>query len=55
MSNVTKWVAEKLAQNEQQLKVVNCMSGMSGRPEASDGYTFLVAVLGVQTLFKFRT
>ena len=52
MSNVTKWVAEKLAQNEQRLKVVNCMSEDVLVVESSDGYTFLVAVLGVQDIVQ---
>jgi hypothetical protein len=52
MGNVTTWVAEKLAKDEQLLKVVGRTPQDFLVIEAKDDYTFLVAVLGIQDVVQ---
>lgn len=52
MSNVTNWVVEELAKDEQRLKVVDRTPEGFLVIESKDDYTFLVAVLGVQDVVQ---
>jgi hypothetical protein len=52
MGNVTTWVAEKLAKDNERLKVVDRTPEDFLLVEATDDYTFLVAVLGVREVVQ---
>jgi len=52
MDNVTTWVAEKLAKNEQRLKVVDRTPEDFLVIRTKDDYTFLVAVMSVQEVVQ---
>jgi len=52
MGSVTNWVAEKLAEDEQHLKVVGRTPEEFLVIESEDSYIFLVAVLGVQDVVQ---
>ena len=51
MSNATNWVADKLSE-EKKLEVVGRTAEDFLVVEAKDGYTFVVAVLGVQNVIQ---
>lgn len=52
MSDVTDWVAEKLARDAQRLRVVDRTAEDFLVIEAEDDYTFMVAVLGVRGVIE---
>jgi hypothetical protein len=52
MSNVTNWVADKLTKDDRQLKVVDRTPEGFLVIESKGGYSFLVAVLGVQDVVQ---
>lgn len=52
MGNVTTWVAEKLAEDEQRLKVVDRTPEDFLVIDTKDDYTFLVAVMSVQEVVQ---